>query len=96
MCVAKDRETLMPSGSAMAVEEEDDGEALMEEKREALRESLGEARREGGEVKKETDGIVDETVMTAFDGNDGDDDAVDLEIDEENRFSLTERAIDEI
>lgn len=80
----------------MAAEEEDDREALMEEKREALRGSLGEARREGLEEKKETDGIVDETIMTAFDGNDDDDDAVDLEIDEESRFNLTERAIDEV
>lgn len=86
----------MPSGSAMAVEEEDDREALMEEKHEALRGSLGEARREGLEEKKETEGIVDEKVMTAFDGNDDDDDAVDLEIDEESRFNLTERAIDAV
>jgi hypothetical protein len=90
MCVPteereRERETLMPSGSAMVAEEDEEEEALMEGKCDALRGSFGEVR--GGR-----DGVGDEKVMKAYGGEDDD---LGLNVVDESRFNLIERAINE-
>jgi hypothetical protein len=79
----RERKTLMPSGSVMVVEDDEEEEALMEGKCEVLRGSFGE-------VGSGRDGIGDEKVMTAYGGADDD---LGLNVVDESRLSLIERAI---